>query len=218
MLRVNPFRGIIAATAAIHEMPDRAAIIAPFLLPVPRMSLRTFIKRHLPERHVFQDHRHLRFLGILLHDPNIWHLNRHSSAGGVSVGLFCAFIPLPVQVLIAAAAAILLRVNLPLAVVFAFITNPLTFTPLFFLAYTIGSSLLNVPVKNIAFEFSFLWFSETFIHIWEPLVLGCAILGTLSAAAGYTAVRLLWRLSLVRKWEERRLRRDKQNNGGGDTA
>jgi uncharacterized protein len=175
------------------------------------MSLRSIIKRYLPERHVIQDQRHLRYLGTFLHDPNIWHLNRHSSAGGVSVGLFCAFIPLPVQVLVAAAAAILLRVNLPLAVVFAFLTNPLTFAPLFFFAYKIGTWLLNEPMKNIAFEFSFHWFSETFIHIWEPLVLGCFILGSMCAATGYIAVKLLWRLSLVRKWDERRMRRQKNS-------
>ena len=52
----------------------------------------------------------------LLHHPNLWHLNRHSVAGGVAVGLFTGLIPGPVQMLFAAIFAVVFRVNLPVAV------------------------------------------------------------------------------------------------------
>ena len=171
------------------------------------MSLRPFLKRFLPEPHKVKEHKHLRFFGTLLHDPDLWHLTRHSSAGGVATGLFCAFIPVPIHMIVAAAVAILLRVNLPLAVIFTWLTNPLTFAPIFIFAYKTGSSLLNKPVRQVSFELSFQWASETLIHIWKPLLLGCLILGSLSAIIGYISVKLLWRLSLVRMWENRRLRK-----------
>jgi len=161
---------------------------------------------------MIQNHRHLRFFGTLLHDPNLWHLTRHSSAGGVAVGLFCAFIPVPIHMLIAAAVSILFRVNLPLSVIFTWFTNPITFGPIFVFAYTVGTVLLNEPVQHVSIELSFQWATEQLIHIWEPLLLGCFILGSLSAIAGYTTVRLLWRLSVVRMWDKRRLRRTENNN------
>ena len=180
------------------------------------MNLRSLLKRYLPERHKIQDHKHLQHFGDLLHDPNLWHLTRRSTAGGVAIGLFCAFIPIPIQMIIAAGAAILLGVNLPLAVIFAWISNPVTITPLFFFAYEIGSWILDKPVHLTTFEFSFQWAADNLGRIWQPLLLGCFIMGSFSAAIGYTAVRLLWRLSLVHKWEVRRVSRQNRTRRQDD--
>ena len=175
------------------------------------MSLRLFLKRFLPEPHRIRDHKHLRYFGNLLQDPNIWYLNRRSAAGGIATGLFCAFIPLPIHMIVAAAAAILLRVNLPLAVVFTWITNPFTFAPIFLFAYKMGSWLLQEPVRKIAFEVSLRWLQEIFVQIWQPLLLGCVILAVLASLAGYFAVSLLWRIILVRKWTKRRTRKSRKS-------
>ncbi len=169
------------------------------------MSLRSFFKHYLPEHREIREHQHLRHFGTLLHDPNLWHLSRRSSAGGVAAGLFCAFIPLPVQTIVSAALSILFRVNLPLAVLFTWVSNPLTFAPMFIFAYQLGTRILGVPERQVEFEPVL----HKLIHIWEPLLLGSFILATISAITGYVAVRLLWRLSLVRKWEERRNRKNK---------
>ena len=106
--------------------------------------------------------------------------------------------------IVAAAMAILLRVNLPLAVVLTWITNPFTFAPVFLFAYRLGSRLLHEPVRKIAFEFSFNWLHEIFVLIWQPLLLGCFILAVLSSLTGYFVVSLLWRILLVRKWTARK--------------
>ncbi len=169
--------------------------------------MRSLIKRYLPARHTFQEHRYLRYFGALLHDPNLWHLTRRSSAGGVATGLFCAFIPLPIHMIVAAALSIFLRVNLPLAVILTWVTNPLTMAPIFIFAYELGAFLLSKPAHSLAFEYSLHWLQEKLVYIWEPLLLGCFILATLSAVSGYIVVRLLWRLSSVRRWEERKNRR-----------
>jgi len=179
------------------------------------MSLRSFFIRYLPAHHTIKEHPHLRHFGDLLHDPDLWHLTRRSTAGGVAVGLFCAFIPIPIQMIIAAGVAILCSVNLPVAVIFAWLSNPITIAPLFIFSYEVGTWVLDVPVKQIepiAFEFSFQWISESLVTIWKPFLLGCFIMGTLSAIVGYFTVIWLWRLTLIRKWNKRRAIRLQQKN------
>ncbi|MEW8398672.1 MAG: DUF2062 domain-containing protein, partial [Candidatus Thiodiazotropha sp.] len=60
------------------------------------------IKSLLPHHEEVRNHKHLKLFGSLMHDPNLWHLNRHSVSGAFAVGIFMAFIPLPLQMVFAA--------------------------------------------------------------------------------------------------------------------
>ena len=168
------------------------------------MGLRGFFKRLLPEHQEIRQHQHLSLLGGLLHDPNIFHLTRHSAAGGVAIGLFLTFIPVPGQMLIAALLAIYFRANLPLAIVFVWISNPLTIPPLFYLSYKTGALILQEPALELSFEFSIDWFMSIIFEVWNALLLGALTLGSLSALAGYFLIKLLWRMTIIRKWEDRK--------------
>ena len=167
------------------------------------------IKRSMPDHHRIREHRHLRFFGTLLHDPNLWHFNRRSASGAFAVGLFMAFVPLPFQMLFAAAAAILFRVNLPLSVALVWITNPLTMPPIFYSAYLLGAWVLGTPAREegLQFEASIDWLMTELGAIWEPFLLGCFIAGTASALLGYFTIRGLWRLHLVNHYKARKQRR-----------
>lgn len=70
------------------------------------------------------------FMAPLIADPGLWQLTRRSVANAFSVGLFCAMLPIPCQMVAAALGARLTRCNLALAVGLVWITNPLTM-PLF---------------------------------------------------------------------------------------
>ena len=129
------------------------------------MSLKSHLQRYIPERKHIQEHKHLRHFGDWLHDPNIWHLTRRSSAGGVAIGLFWAMMPIPLQTVFAATTAIILRLNLPLSIIFVWATNPITAAPVYYLAYKLGSILLDEPIQNVAFEFSIHWMANTLVHI-----------------------------------------------------
>ena len=59
----------------------------------------------------------------------VWHLNRRSVAGGVAVGLFVSWLPLPLQMVFAATIAAVMRVHVPVSVVMVWFSNPLTFAP-----------------------------------------------------------------------------------------
>lgn len=166
---------------------------------------RKFIRRYLPHHDTIRGHRHLSWLGTLLHDPNLWHLNRRSVSGAFAVGLFCAFIPVPFQMVIAALIAILARVNLPISVVLVWLTNPLTMGPIFFFAYKVGTWILGATIHPAATEsLSIEWVMQELQVIWKPFLLGSFVCGSVSALLGYVGMRLAWRLHLVRRWKARR--------------
>ncbi|QYZ67709.1 MAG: ATP-binding protein [Gammaproteobacteria bacterium (ex Lamellibrachia satsuma)] len=161
------------------------------------------IKRITPDHDTIRNHKHLRVFGTLLHDANLWHLNRRSAAGAFAVGLFMAFMPVPFQMLLAAAAAIICRVNLPLSVALVWITNPLTIPPIFFLAYLVGSTVLGSPQDTQAFEFSVDGLQNGLDGLWAPFLLGCLICGTFFSLVGYFTIRGLWRWHVINHWRRR---------------
>jgi len=162
------------------------------------------IKRLIPDHEIVRGHKHLQIFGRLLHDPNLWHLNRRSAAGAFAVGLFMAFAPVPFQMLLAAGAAIAFRVNLPLSVALVWITNPLTMPALFYFAYLVGSVFLGHPAQALEFELSGEWLMESLNGIWAPLLLGCLICGSVASVVGYFGIRGLWRWHLVKHLKRRR--------------
>lgn len=166
-----------------------------------------FIKRFMPDPKKIRDHRHLQFLGILLHDPNILHLNRRSVSGAFSVGLFMAFVPVPFQMILAAIGAIVLRVNLPISVALVWISNPLTMPPIFYGTYKLGAWILQTPMQNVEFVLSMDWMMHKLGEIWQPFLLGCFVSGVFFAVLGNMSIRLFWRLQIGRSWQRRREKR-----------
>lgn len=165
---------------------------------------RKLIKRYLPEIHHVRDHKHLRVFGTLLHDPRLWHLNRRSVAGAVAAGLFMAFVPIPFQMVPAAALAILFRVNILISVALVWITNPLTLPFFTYVSYKLGSFILQGPVREFAFEASWDWMVTELRFFWQPFVFGAFLLSSLSALVGYFSVNALWRLHVIKAWKRRK--------------
>jgi uncharacterized protein (DUF2062 family) len=167
---------------------------------------RKFLKRIMPDHQTMSEHPYLQKFGQRITEPKLWHLNRRSVSMGLALGLFIGFMPILGQIVLAAALAILFRVNLPVAVMGVWISNPLTLAPIYFFSYKVGAWVLSVPVGHYAFEVSWQWFTNEFLMIWKPLLLGCFICGTIAAGLGILLVRLIWRLVVVRSWIERKKR------------
>ncbi len=164
------------------------------------------IQRLIPHPSKLKENRSLRFLGQRIHDPNLWHLNRRSVAMAFSVGIFCAFLPIPMQMLVAASLALWLRCNLPLSVALVWITNPITMPAIFYFTYRVGCLFLHQPENNLAFEPTAEWLASELHHIWWPLLLGSIISGLAFSGLSYLGIRLYWRWSIVRMWKARRFR------------
>lgn len=177
------------------------------------MGLRKFLKRVLPDHEQIRGRRQFRHIHKILHDPQIFHLTRRSSAGGVATGLFMAFIPVPGHMLLAAVASVMLRVNLPLAVVLVWVSNPITLAPQLVLAYKIGAKLMHQSLGPIHFEMSLHWVGSTLMQRWEEMLLGCFVLAIGAAIIGYLIVDLAWRLAVYYKIAQRRRARRRAQKG-----
>ena len=109
------------------------------------------------------------------------------------------------QILFSALFALLLRANLPVAAVATLVSNPLTYGPIFVLAYRTGSMLLG-EAPDAAQEITVekeaeapladpqTW-AERFGAIGKPLVLGLAVFAVTGGIVTWVLVNLLWLLA-----------------------
>lgn len=182
--------------------------------------MRKHIRRFLPDHEAIRRNRWLApFAGTLLHH-RLWHLNRHSAAGAVAVGLFCGLIPGPLQMPSAAVACLIFRVNLPLALAATFFTNPLTIIPLYLAAFGIGQFVLGdghvaftqPPAFALTFDYHDIISWAHAVWDWaydlgKPLIIGLVLLASALAMIGYFGVKLVWRWYLIRAWRRRSAKR-----------
>lgn len=182
------------------------------------------IRKYLPDPEKIANMQGLGFLRHRLQDPNLWHLNRHSASGAMFWGLWCAFLPMPFQMVPAAIAALVFRVNLPLCIVLVWLSNPLTMIPVIYISYFVGASLLNKPMingdvldqivnnlgqmVNNAFtntpkQITGLDLSQ---HL-EPILLGTLVTGFLFGCIGYLGMNWYWRYHVTKAWNNRQFRK-----------
>ena len=180
---------------------------------------RKFFRKYVPHADQVRSNRLVRAFGSWLHHPNLWHLNRHSVAGAVAIGLFSGLVPGPLQMLSALLLVVLLKRNLPVALLATFYTNPLTIVPLYLLAYAYGALLLGRGVQAPEVEPFVMDWSDFFgsvamlvdwvVALGKPLAVGLPALGLTLALIGYFTVDLLWRLYVRAAWRARKRRRER---------
>lgn len=159
------------------------------------------IKHRLPSREYIENNGCLRFLETHIRDRNLWHFNRRSVPRATAIGLFCAYLPMPFEMLPAAIGAIVFSANLPLSLAWVWISNPLTWIPLYTPAYLLGAKLLGVSVVPLE-QITLGLLGSQLAALW----LGCLIVGTSLAVVGYWAMRILWRIKVISSWKDRRHR------------
>ncbi|MED5523893.1 DUF2062 domain-containing protein [Gallaecimonas pentaromativorans] len=165
------------------------------------------IKRFMPDHAKIRNHKHLKIFGSLVHEPNLWCLNRRSAAGAFAVGLFFAFVPVPFQMLLAAGGAILFRVNLPLSVALVWLTNPVTMPPIFYGVYKVGSLILGRHGDKFHFEPTWDWLVGSIETVGPAFLLGCLVCASVASLIGYFGISWLWRYSVAKSWQKRKEQR-----------
>lgn len=166
------------------------------------------LRKHLPQEKDVENHRYLKIFGQLLKQKELWAFNRFSVSKGISIGLFCAFLPMPFEMVAAAFMCITMRGNLALGFAGVWISNPFTWIPLYTPCYLLGSKIMGltpIPLNEI----SILKLGWHYVALW----LGCLIIGTTIALISHYVINLIWRSQVRMEWAERRKRRKnkKQN-------
>jgi uncharacterized protein (DUF2062 family) len=178
---------------------------------MPRHLIRKLTARLQPAVDRLTSHPAVKRFAPALADPDLWHLNRRSTARAVAIGLFCGLIPGPLQALAAIALCLWVRANFPLAVITTFYTNPLTIVPLYVVAYELGRPLfpgsatvapfLPLPGTGLANYLPAL--ADWMLQLGKPLAAGLVLLASILALTGWIVVRVGWRCHVVRAWQRR---------------
>jgi len=171
------------------------------------MGFRDLILRQLPDRSRLRRSLLYRVFGKSILAKDLWHFDARSLAGGVSLGLFIAFTPtIPFQMILACLGALYFRVNLPIALLACWTTNPLTAAPIYMTAWWIGGFVLHmIPLAD---EYVAAYGEGRRARIIMGsfcLWTGCLVLATTAALLGNLLVRWLWKEAhLLRPGHERR--------------
>lgn len=183
------------------------------------------LKAWLPKPETLRQNRWLGWLGPALGHPGLWHFSRKGISLGLALGIFFGLLIPVAQIPASATLAVLLRANLPMAVASTFVSNPVTFGPLYYGAYRLGKVVLGEPpiseqeamkvldeaqaeppeIKGISDRVAY-WV-EHLGTVGKPLVVGLAILASASGLAVYFLTSGLWILRT--RWNRRKRLRDR---------
>jgi uncharacterized protein len=181
----------------------------------PHAMIKRRLKRLFPSHDTFRSSRWLRWLDPWLGHPKLWHMHRRAVATGIAIGIVTGLIPGPVQMLLAALIAIPLRANVPAAAFATLYTNPITFVPLYLLAYKIGAWLTGAQVDpGLIKPFTASAWDRLLPELWqwlsnlgEPLLIGLAVQASCLAALAYVLTLVTWRIAVSWAWQHRRRKR-----------
>jgi uncharacterized protein (DUF2062 family) len=156
-----------------------------------------WFKKYLPDYKSIQHSSQLRWLTKYIHHSYLWHLSCESVARGVAVGLFTGIIPLlSFQTFMAIGVAILIRANLPIALLVSWISNPFTILPIAYFTYYVGHWILGGnPNTTLHFSWQMNHLKEAWSQFGIPFFVGLPIVAIGTALVGYFCVKLIWHVS-----------------------
>lgn len=174
------------------------------------MTWRERLRSWVPTRERLERSRWLRWLAPWLGHPKLWHWSRRGVALGVALGVFFGLLIPLAQIPVTAAAVIVLRANLPAAAASTLISNPVTFGPIYYTAYQLGSWLTGETAAPSASPDDAaipelektLW--QRIVALGKPLLMGLAIMAVAAGVLTYAVIDLVWRWHTNRKWHRRR--------------
>lgn len=175
------------------------------------------LRRYLPSPEALQRNRWLRWLGPRLQHPRLWHFSRRGLAMGMALGIFFGLLIPVAQIPFSAAAAVVLRANVPAAVASTLVTNPVTFGPVYYAAWRLGKALLGQDVRDgqsppplagaTAASADAGWWAQLqqrLAGIGKPLLLGLVVMACSIGLLTYFVISWAW---AARVWWTRRRRR-----------
>lgn len=179
------------------------------------------LQRLLPDTERLRNNRWLRWLGPALFRQQLWHITRRGVALGVALGIFFGLLFPVGQIPCSAAAAMVLRANIPAAVASTLVTNPVTFAPIYYAAYQLGAALLGETEPPQAIRQTTVvpkdngggWMARI-TALGKPLLLGLFVLASSMGVLAYLLISSLWRLKITLAWRRRRTKRNSSSSEG----
>ena len=150
----------------------------------------------------------LNYVAAYLTAPGLWAFRRHSVSLGASWGMFCCYLPIPFQMIVATIGCLMWRINLPVAMVCVWITNPITIPFMLYFAYIVGdilipseASLAFADIENASSVSDLVQAtSDLFGDLLPQLLVGCFVLGCVLAVIGYVGVQAAWIFWMRQRW------------------
>jgi uncharacterized protein len=173
--------------------------------------MKAWLRNKLPDEASIKKSRLLGWAAPWLGHPRLWHLNRRGVALGLAIGVFFGFLIPIAQIPVAAIVSIWMRANVPAAAFSTLVTNPLTFGPVYALAYFVGDAILegdvaaaSAPAAEAEAKGGVINFIS---EAAKPLFLGLSLFAVGGSLLAYGATMLCWRLAVVAQAKRRRARR-----------
>lgn len=184
--------------------------------------MKKIFKRWAPTRERLKSTWLYNWFGNHILHPSLWAFNRRSITWAVAIGVACAFVPIPSQMLLAALIAIWLQVNVPVAILGVWISNPLTTVPIYYFSYRVGvwimvwlgsppESVMDLDKLGSLFKCLATPFSckvgVGFMDMLWPMLLGLLVCGLISTVLSFVLVNEIWKYQTRQNWSRRQLRR-----------
>ncbi len=181
-------------------------------------------KKYLPKKESILKNRFINWIGPAMLNPQLWRFSRKGVALGVGIGIFFGFLIPLAQIPVSAISASILRANVPTAIASTLITNPVTFAPIYVIAYKLGNKLLgekpdpksiddvskgitpselSVEQKIVTKEKNWL---EEVLGFSKPLLVGLGIFAVAGSVTTYLAILWFWWLWIKLKRVNRKRR------------
>lgn len=173
-----------------------------------KIVLNIYRKLRHPRR--LKNNRLLRWFSRHFLDKTVWKPTRHTFAGGLAVGIFVMSLIIPGQMPVAIVIAAVLRVNIPIAIMACWITNPVTMAPAAWWEIEVGNWIMHslgignppsldwqVLKQQLQGADSFMDFIRIFKPWTASVYLGGVVTGAVLAPIGYALSYLLWDLILM---------------------
>ena len=129
--------------------------------------------------------------------------NRRVVSKAVLIGLFIAFIPMPMQMALVIAMIPFFKFNVPIALAMCWVSNPFTMPAMYYMEYITGSYILGS--EPIAVEMTIEWFSDHINDIFIDLYTGTLFHAIIVSFSAYLLVNHFWKSSVAR---DKKLHRD----------
>ena len=137
--------------------------------------------------------------------PEFLAANRKMISRGILLGVFIAFIPMPMQMAAVLLFMPLFRFNVPIALAMCWLSNPFTMPPMYYMEYLTGSFFLGSEVEPV--EMTLEWFSENMADIFIPLYTGTLFYSLFGSLLAYWAVNHFWKNSVHKDKKKHRHQR-----------